>query len=115
MSEIKILFIISSGESEREKALSGLRMAINMKRAGSVSEVRILFFGPSQEMIASGDKVIDQMLKEASEAGIAKTACVFIAQDKKIETKLTERDIKLERAGEVLSKALEEGYVPITF
>ena len=72
MTETKIIFIISSGLEQKEKALTGLRMAINMKQKNRVSDVRILFFGPSQEMIAKGDEMIDGMLKEATDAGIYK-------------------------------------------
>ncbi|MHB1440691.1 MAG: hypothetical protein ACYCSO_06605 [Cuniculiplasma sp.] len=115
MVETKIIFIISSGESEKEKALTGLRMAINMKQKNRVSDVRILFFGPSQEMIAKGGEPIDDMLKEATEAGVYKTACVFIAKSKNISDSLISKNINLEPAGEVLANALKEGYVPITF
>lgn len=115
MVDTKIIFIISSGAEQKEKALSGLRMAINMKVKNRVDDVRVLFFGPSQEMIAKGDAMIDQMLKEASDAGIYRSACTFIAENKKIEKQLRDKDIKLEPAGEVLAKALKEGYFPITF
>ena len=115
MTETKIIFIISSGVEQKEKALTGLRMAINMKVKKRVADVRVLFFGPSEEMISKGDEMIDQMLKEASDAGIYKTACIFIAQNKKIEDGLISKDVKLEPAGEVLAKALQEGFVPITF
>ena len=115
MTETKIIFIISSGLEQKEKALTGLRMAINMKQKNRVSDVRVLFFGPSQEMIAKGEEMIDAMLREATEAGIYKSACVFIADNKKISEPLKSRNINLEPAGEVLAKALQEGYVPITF
>ncbi len=115
MVETKVIFIISSGVEQKEKALSGLRMAINMKVKNRVDDVRILFFGPSEEMIAKGDAVIDQMIKEATEAGIYKTACVFIAENKKVDKALKDKEIKLEPAGEVLAKALKEGFFPITF
>lgn len=115
MAETKILFIISSGMEQKEKAVTGLRMAINMKQKNRVSDVRLLFFGPSEEMVAKGDEMLNSMLKEATDAGIYKTACVFIAENKKISASLKEKNINLEPAGEVLAKALQEGYVPITF
>ncbi len=115
MVETKVIFIISSGAEQKEKALSGLRMAINMKVKNRVDDVRILFFGPSEEMIAKTDATIDQMLKEATEAGVYKSACSFIAESKKVDKELKAKDVKLEPAGEVVAKALKEGYFPITF
>ena len=78
-------------------------MAINMKKKGRASDVRILFFGPSEEMIAKGGEDVDGMLKEASDLGMYKTACVFIAQQHKIDQTLTAKGVKLEPAGEVLA------------
>ncbi len=113
--ELKMIFIISSGAEARGKALAGLRMAINMKKKGRASDVRLLFFGPSEEMIAKGGEDIDGMLKEAAEIGMYRTACVFIAQQHKIDQVLTEKGVKLEPAGEVLANAMKEDCVPITF
>ena len=45
--------------------------------------------------------MIDGMLKEATDAGIYKTACVFIADNKKISEPLKSKNINLEPAGEV--------------
>ena len=113
--ELKMIFIISSGMEARGKALAGLRMAINMKKKGRASDVRLLFFGPSEEMIAKGGEDIDGMLKEAAELDMYRTACVFIAQQHKIDQTLTAKGVKLEPAGEVLAKAMKEDCVPITF
>ncbi|MGP6219924.1 hypothetical protein [Caldiplasma sukawensis] len=112
--KIKMLFIISSGEEAKEKALAGLTMAVRTAEAGR-ADVRILFFGPSEEMIAKGDETVNSLLKRATEINIYKTACTFIASNKKIEKELTDKKVLLEPAGQVVAKAISEGYVPLTF
>lgn len=111
----KMMFIISSGVEGREKAISGLRMAINIAKSGSAEEVRLMFFGPSQEMISKPDQVIDDLLKEAANIGLYKTACSMIAKNKNIEKELEGKGITLEPAGKVLIEAIKLGFVPITF
>lgn len=111
----KMMFIISSGNEAREKALSGLRMAINIARSGSAADVKVMFFGPSEEMISKQDQVIDGLLSEATSTGLYRTACSFIAKNKNIERELEGKGITLEPAGKVLVEAMSQGYIPITF
>jgi hypothetical protein len=111
----KMMFIISSGTEAKEKAISGLRMAINIAKSGSAEEVRVMFFGPSEEMISGRDQVIDDLLQDAASLGLYKTACSMIAKNKNIEKELAGKGITLEPAGKVLIEAMNLGFIPITF
>ncbi len=111
----KMMFILTSGVDGKEKVISGLRMAINIAKSGSAQEVKIMFFGPSEDMISKPDPVLDGLLSDASSAGIYKTACVNIAENKGIKDTISKKGILLEPAGKVLVDAMSEGFIPITF
>ena len=113
--ELKMIYIISSGEEARDKAMAGLMMAVNMKKKGRVSELRLLFFGPSEKLVAKGGTDIDSLLKDAMDAGIYRSACIAIAEKNNLSENLKNKGISLEPAGEVLAKAMNEGFIPITF
>ena len=90
-------------------------MAINIAKSGSAEEVRVMFFGPSEEMISGRDQVIDDLLQDAANLGLYKTACSMIAKNKNIEKELAGKGITLEPAGKVLIEAMNLGFIPITF
>ncbi len=104
----KILSIIIS--KEKEKIM--LALTFSKRTAGSENDVRILFFGPSESVVAS-DNDIDRLITESFPSE-KPSACVFVAQNSNIAEKLG-KTVNLVKAGEYIAKSIDEGYAPITF
>ncbi|MCL4404841.1 MAG: hypothetical protein M1544_01665 [Candidatus Marsarchaeota archaeon] len=104
----KILSIISS--KEKEKISLGLNFSARQKQAGH--DVRVLFFGPSEVSVAN-DEELGKLIQD-SFGGEKPSACVFVAQNAQIEEKLSKK-LNLVKAGEYITKSIDEGYTPISF
>ncbi len=111
----KVLIIVSSGEENKEKAIAGMRLAVGLKKNKVSEAVGMLFFGPSERLVAGDDSDINNLLKEATENGINPFACSGIANRDNISLKLTNKQITLEGASKTIGRFLEQGYTPITF
>ncbi|MGC8506336.1 MAG: hypothetical protein ACP5NK_06490 [Thermoplasmata archaeon] len=111
----RLLVIISSGQENKEKAITGLIFAREMKKNNRSEKVGLIFFGPSERLIASGDKDIDETFKTVREAGIEPFACSGIAKRDNIEPMLAQRNIAMEPISKVIARYLDDGFVPITF
>ena len=111
----KVLIIVSSGEENKEKAMIGMRLAIGLKKNKISEEVGMLFFGPSERLVAGDDSDINNLLKEAADNGINPFACSGIANRDDISVKLASKNISLEGASKTIGRYLESGFVPIPF
>jgi hypothetical protein len=104
----KILSIISS--REKEKVNLGISFSSRRRQAGH--DVRVLFFGPSEITMAENDDIAKLTSESFSENKAA--ACIFVAQNAKIEEKLKDK-VDLVKAGEYITKSIDEGYTSISF
>lgn len=111
----KVLIIISSGEESKDKALTGMIFAKNAKRRNLFEDVRLMFFGPSENLIASGEKEIMSAYKDLVELNVVATGCIAIAQSKNIEASLKEVGLELEPVGPTIATLIGDGYVPMVF
>ncbi len=57
----KLLVIIASGKEAKEEAVAGLLFAANSMKFGWAEKVEIVFFGPSQDLLAEDELVISQL------------------------------------------------------
>lgn len=104
----KILSIISS--KEKEKISLGIGFSKRQQEAGH--SVRVLFFGPSEVSIVN-DADLEKLVGE-SFSNEKPSACIFVAQNAKIEDRLG-KTVNLVKAGEFITNSIDEGYVPISF
>ena len=72
----KLLVIISSGEPE--VARTGLMYALNALRNCWISEIKLFFFGPAQELLTR-DAEMQRMLEEYQAQDGTAAACKFVA------------------------------------
>lgn len=103
----KMFFFVISADSEK------INMAVGFasRRKEKGDEVRFLVFGPAERFIAEHEELIENIdkVKEA----IKPKACIFIAQQNKLEDKFKDH-LELLPAGEYMSKSIEEGFSIIT-
>ena len=107
----KLLVIIGTGDND--KALAGLMYTRNVLKYKWLDDVKVVFFGPSEQLAAYDDRVRNRAKEVA--AMIDCFACKAISDDKGVSEKLTETGIKIEYVGTVVSNLIKEGYIPMVW
>lgn len=108
----KLLVVIATGS--KEKAIAGLMYARNAIRNRWLDDVKVVFFGPSEQLAAACDDKLAFFVKEV----VALTscfACKAISDEKGVSEKLAKVGIKVEYVGTVISNLIREGYVPMVW
>ena len=107
----KVMIIIST--AEKDKALTAILYAKNAQKNKWVDDVRIIFFGPFENLVCEDDDVI----KAASELLDYQTpiACKFLSDRSGASDKLTELGFNVEYVGALISDSIKAGYVPMVF
>ncbi|WP_202319292.1 hypothetical protein [Archaeoglobus neptunius] len=107
----KLLVIIASGKEAKEKAVAGLLFAANTIKFNWAESVEIIFFGPSEDMLAEDEEFRNLVVNSLGE--YKPLACKFIADAKGYSDKLD--FARLEYIGDLVNKLIDEGYVPMVF
>jgi hypothetical protein len=109
----KVFVILSSGD--REVALeAGLVYPLNVAKNKWLDEVKVIFFGPSEKVVAD-DQEVQERLKELRDIGIEIMACKWCADRMNITAKLKELGIKVLYVGPIISQLLKDGWAALTF
>lgn len=111
MSE-KILTIISTRDPE--KARTGLMYSLNALKYGWMKEVRLYFFGPSQDLLLE-DYELQDMLKQFHSLGPKAVACKFLSDEAETSNRISELDVKVEYVGSQISDLIMAGFVPMVW
>jgi len=107
----KLLIIISTGE--REQALTAMMYSINAITKGGFEDVKIIFFGPAEQLVAD-DEEIKRRAKDLA-AVTECYACKAISDRKGISGDFENLGVKVEYVGTIISGFLKEGYVPMVW
>jgi hypothetical protein len=108
----KVLVIISS--SDREKAITGLMYATNSLKNTWMNEVRVVVFGPSQQLSLK-DKEIQGYLKDLIAQGNTPATCKYIADETHISDDLSALGMDVVYVGTLISDYIKDGFVPMVF
>lgn len=106
----KVVVIISTAEAE--KARTGMMYAVNAVVKNWMSEVKLIFFGPAQELLLE-DIIMKDFLLQFQQAGGNTTACKFIADRDKTDIDTISLGVNVEYVGSMISDLIKEGYVPL--
>ena len=109
-SPAKVAFMIISDDPAR--AVPGIVMATRMKTNRGV-DVRVLFFGPSVKLAASGQ--IDIQLANMRDAGIGAKACRANVEQYEVTEEIGVRPLELLAAGAEVEAFALEGYTVVSF
>jgi hypothetical protein len=107
----KAVVIISTGE--KEKALTGIMYAFNAQKNKWLDEVKVIFFGPFEDLLCEDEEVADfasQLLEHETPI-----ACKRLSDNAGISGKLEELGYRVEYIGSIISNAIKDGYVPMVF
>ena len=107
----KVIVIIST--AEKDKALTGILYAKNAQKNKWIDEVRVIFFGPFENLVCEDDEII----KAASELLDYQTpiACKFLSDKSGTSDRLEELGFNVEFVGSLISDSIKAGFIPMVF
>ncbi len=111
MTDKLLVVIVSDDES---KARVGVQMAGRMIGRHNLADVRVLFFGPSERLLASPPATLVEPL-ETGRAGGAPRACRAVAESMQSVEPLVAAGIELVAAGQEIEQRILDGYQVMTF
>ncbi len=107
----KVLVIIST--AEKNKALTGLMYALNAQKHKWVEELKVIFFGPFENLLTQDAQVAEAV------SGLLNyetpVACKFLSDRDGISAQLESMGMTVDYVGSLISAYIEEGYVPLVF
>lgn len=107
----KLLVVIVSAD---EKAVVGARMASRMVQRGTLADVRVLFFGPSERLLAEPPAAIADALATLP-ASAPPMACRAVATELGMADRLQAAGLELVQAGQEVERRMLDGYQVMTF
>lgn len=107
----KLLVIISSGD--REKVLTALMYTKNTIKYGWIPEVRVIFFGPAENLLAS-DTDVKESTAELANYGTP-LACKFLSDRDDISDHIETIGVEVEYVGTIIADLIKDGYLPMVW
>ncbi|PSN84094.1 hypothetical protein B9Q01_02400 [Candidatus Marsarchaeota G1 archaeon OSP_D] len=111
----KVLFLIISGKEAPQKAELGIIVAARSVLAKRYEDLKVIFFGPSQEYITKLSGQAKEHFEILLKNRAIDSACVNIAQNMGIKPELEALGVELLPAGERIAHYVNQGYQVITF
>ncbi|MCJ7701958.1 MAG: hypothetical protein MUO62_10265 [Anaerolineales bacterium] len=108
----KLVVIISSGEPG--VARTGMLYALNALKHCWMSEVKLIFFGPAQELLTR-DAEMQRLLGEYQAQDETAAACKFIADRDQTGESTGALGVEVVYVGSLISGLIQEGYVPLVW
>jgi hypothetical protein len=107
----KLLVIIAT--ENKSKALTGLMYARAAIKNKWLESVKVVYFGPVEQLMVSDAEVANAAIEIAS---MGETfACKAISDREGISEKVDEMGIKVEYVGSIISDYIKQGYVPMVW
>ena len=107
----KVLVIVATGD--KQKALTALMYARNALKRGWLEDVKVVFFGPSERLVAEDDQVADEV-KDIALIGES-FACKAISDREGFSGELEKLGVKVEYVGSIISNLIKDGYLPMVW
>ena len=107
----KVVVIIATGD--KDKALTGLMYAKNALKRGWLEDVKVVYFGPSENLMVKDADVASAAIEVAS---LGETyACKAISDREEISEKIDDMGVRVEYVGSIISDYIKQGYVPMVW
>ena len=108
----KVLVIVGTGE--RDKALAGTMYAVNAKKYGWLADVKLVFFGPSEQLLLEDEDLQEMVMEYHRQEGTA-LACRYIADRGGHSDGLSALGVEVVYVGEKISNLIRDGYTPMVW
>ncbi len=105
------MVIISSGN--REKVLTALMYAKNNIKYGWIPDVRVMFFGPAENLLVSDSDVKTSAIELANYG--TPLACKFLSDRDGISNHIEALGIEVDYVGAMIADLIRDGYVPMVW
>jgi len=105
--------LVIIGTGDKDKASAGLMYTRNAIKYKWLEHVKVVFFGPSEQLAAYDDGVRNMAKEVATMTDCF--ACQAISDDRGVSENLAEIGVKIEYVGTVISDLVKEGYVPMVW
>ena len=100
---------------DREVLLQvGLVYPLNAAKRKWMDEVKVIFFGPSETLLAY-DQEIQARVKEVEQAGIEVIACKACSDKLGVTDPIEKAGFKVVYVGQIMSQLLRDGWASLTF
>lgn len=109
----RVMVII--GTAEPAKAHAGAMYALNARKHGWMADVKLILFGPAEQLVLADEDLQDLVRQYLAEDGDAPVACRFLADRDGLGDKLGELGLAVEYVGPLISDAIKDGYVPMVW
>lgn len=109
---VKVVFLIMSGDSRMDLALRMAAASVINKR---FEDLKVIFFGPSQERLLSLSGQAREDFETLIRHGAVDSACINYAKGKGIDSELLKIRVDLKPAGERVAYYLNNGYQVLVF
>lgn len=107
----KLLIIIAT--QDKEKALTALAYAHNTIKYNWLTDVKVIFFGPFENLIATDADIAKEVMAIAQMTGT--TACKFLSDRDGISEEIANLGIAVDYVGTLIADHLKDGYVPMVW
>lgn len=107
----KVCVIIAS--PEKNVVLTALMYATNAKKHNWMDDVKVIFFGPSENLLAE-DKEVQEALQELTGTEDC-IACKALADRDGISDRVSQLGVKVEYVGSLISDYMKAGYHPMVW
>ncbi len=111
----KVLYVVMSGKEAEQKFDMALASAVRIVENKMVEKLKMIFFGPSEELLAHSTGERAERIKKLIGYGAVDSACINIAKNMKIDNELKVQGIALEGYSSRMVALLGEGFTPVTF
>ena len=108
----KVLIIIST--SNAGKAQTGAMYALNSLKYGWMEDVKVILFGPAQDLLLEDEKFRD-LIQEYMEIEENVFACKFISDRDEKSDDLDKLGIQVKYVGEMISNYIKDGFAPMVW
>ena len=109
----KVFVVVSSGDPDVALEV-GLVYPLNAKKEGWMDEVKVIFFGPSEKLVAYNTQV-QERIRELQEAGIEVLACIWCAERMNITEVIEGLGVPVLSVGPIISQMLKDGWASLSF
>ncbi|MGY5861438.1 MAG: hypothetical protein RTU09_03625 [Candidatus Thorarchaeota archaeon] len=107
----KLLIIIAT--QDKDKALTALAYTHNTIKYNWLSDVKVIFFGPFENLIATDADIAKEVAAIALLTGT--TACKFLSDRDGISEEIAKLGIAVDYVGTMISDYIKDGYVPMVW
>jgi hypothetical protein len=111
----KVLFLVMSGKEATAKADLGIISAARSLSAKRYEDLKVLFFGPSEEYITRLEGIAKEHFDILLKNRAIDSACVAVAERAGIKQSLEQLGLALLPAGERIAYYVNQGYTVISF